>query len=87
MIVELIHGAALLLALSFFYQVIIERAPAGIVGRAWISGLLFGGICVVGMASPLVLAEGVIVDARSVILSLAGLFCGPLAAAPVSQES
>ena len=45
------------------------------------SGLLFGGICVVGMLSPVALQPGVIVDARSVVLGMAGLFGGPLIAA------
>jgi diguanylate cyclase (GGDEF)-like protein/PAS domain S-box-containing protein len=42
------------------------------------SGVIFGGICVVCMLTPLALEPGVIFDARSVILSMAGLFGGAL---------
>ena len=78
MTLELIKAAALLLALSLLQ---------GISARIWygnktvekiISGLLFGGICVVGMMAPIEIATGVIFDARSVVLSMAGLFGGPI---------
>ena len=42
------------------------------------SGLIFGSVCIVGMMIPINLAPGVIVDGRSVVLSMAGLFGGPL---------
>jgi len=41
-----------------------------------LTGLLFGGICVVGMMLPVEIIPGVIFDPRSVILSMAGLFGG-----------
>jgi len=74
--VELVKGAALLLALCFLHGANIRlwrRQP--LVGKAF-SGLLFGGICIVGMLSPLAIAPGVIIDARSVVLCMAGLFGG-----------
>ena len=76
MFVELVKGAALLLALCFLHGANIRlwrRRPR--VGKAF-SGLIFGGICIVGMLSPLTIAPGVIIDARSVVLSMAGLFGG-----------
>ncbi|WP_453931728.1 PAS domain S-box protein [Acidovorax temperans] len=54
-------------------------AKAPLVGQI-VSGVLFGGICVVGMLMPLVLMPGVIFDARSVVLCMAGLFGGPVVA-------
>ncbi len=78
MIIELIKGVAFLLALCFLQSFIARRWRRNeIVGQV-ISGLLFGGICVVGMAAPLVLQPGIIFDARSAILSMAGLFGGPV---------
>ncbi len=77
---KLLQGVALLLALCFLH---------GVNMRLWrqhprtgevVSGLLFGGICMVGMAAPIPLGQGVIVDARSVVLSMAALFGGPLPA-------
>ena len=81
MFLELVKGAALLLALCFLYGTNVRlwrRLPRA--GQV-MSGLLFGGICVVGMLSPVTLQTGVIVDARSVVLAMAGLFGGPLVAA------
>ena len=80
MFLELIKGVALLLALCFLHGVNIRLwRQKPLVGQI-VSGVLFGGICVVGMLMPLVLMPGVIFDARSVVLSMAGLFGGPLVA-------
>lgn len=80
MFLELIKGVALLLALCFLHGVNIRvwrNRP--LIGQL-VSGALFGAICVVGMLVPVVLVPGVIFDARSVVLSMAGLFGGPLVA-------
>ena len=42
------------------------------------SGVIFGAVCLIGMMIPIQLAPGVIVDGRSVLLSMAGLFGGPV---------
>lgn len=47
-------------------------------------GVLFGMTAVLGMLRPLVLSEGLIFDGRSVVLSLCGLFFGPVAALTAS---
>ncbi len=76
MFIELVKGAALLLALCFLHGANLRlwrRQPR--VGKVF-SGLLFGGICLVGMLSPLTIAPGVIIDTRSVVLCMAGLFGG-----------
>lgn len=78
MIIELIKGVALLLALSVL-QSINNRFWRGQKRAGQVSsGILFGAICIVGMVMPIVLLPGVIFDARSVVLSMAGLFGGPL---------
>jgi hypothetical protein len=78
MVIELSKGVALLLALCFLQ---------GFLGRQWVikerigqvlSGLLFGGVCVIGMMTPIEATPGVIFDARSVVLSMAALFGGPV---------
>jgi diguanylate cyclase (GGDEF)-like protein/PAS domain S-box-containing protein len=74
--VELVKGAALLLALCFLHSANIRlwrHHPR--IGKT-VSGVLFGGICIVGMLSPLTISPGVIIDARSVVLCMAGLFGG-----------
>ena len=81
MALTLTQGAALLLALCFLHSVNARlwrgRPRTGQV----MTGVLFGAICIVGMLKPLQLLPGVIVDARSVVLSMAALFGGPLTAA------
>jgi PAS domain S-box-containing protein len=50
--------------------------------RGWeevLQGLLFGVAAVLGMMHPLVLRDGLIFDGRSVMISLCGLFFGPVA--------
>ena len=80
MFIELVKGVALLLALCFLHGFNIRLwRHRPLVGQAF-SGLIFGGICVVGMLTPVVLMPGVIFDARSVVLCMAGLFGGPVVA-------
>ena len=78
MIIELIKGVAFLLALCFLQSFVARHWRRNEVAGQLLSGVLFGGICVVGMAAPLVLQPGIIIDPRSAILSMAGLFGGPL---------
>ena len=80
MLLQLIQGAALLLALCFLHSASIRLwRGRPLIGKAF-SGVFFGIVCVVGMLSPVVLMPGVIFDGRSVVLSMAGLFGGPIVA-------
>lgn len=81
MILELIKAAALLLALSLLYGLIVRFWQNYKLIQQLMAGLLFGGICVVGMMLPIEVHPGVIFDPRSVVLSMAGLFGGPVVAA------
>ena len=80
MFIELINGVALLLALcllqAFNERLLHDRK----VTHSVVSGILFGGICVIGMTEPITVAPGAIFDARSVVLAMCGLFGGPLSA-------
>jgi len=78
MFIELIKGVALLLALCLLQGFVLRRWRGDEILGQIVSGLLFGGICVIGMKIPLSVAPGVIFDARSVVLSMAGLFGGPV---------
>lgn len=80
MFLELTQGVALLLALCFLHSVGLRLWQQRPVLGAVVDGLLFGSICVVGMLHPVHLTPGVIFDARTVVLSMAALFCGPVAA-------
>lgn len=80
MTLDLIYSTALLLALSALYEFNL-RVWGDRLGAARIcSGLVFGAICIFGMLHPANLAPGVIFDARSAILGVAGIFGGPLVA-------
>lgn len=78
--IDLIYNLALLVALSTVSGFIGQRWKDGRRG-ALLQGLLFGGVTVIGMLRPLVLAPGLIFDGRSVMISLCGLFFGPVAVA------
>ena len=78
MIIELAKSVAFLLSLCLVQGFILRYWRNGeAIGQA-MSGIAFGGICVIGMSTPIEVAPGVIFDARSVILSASGLFGGPL---------
>ena len=76
MILELIKIVSILLALSLLQGFVIRFRRTNKVVEQGLTGLLFGGICVVGMMLPVEIIPGVIFDPRSVILSMAGLFGG-----------
>jgi PAS domain S-box-containing protein len=81
MFVELIHNAALLVALSAFYGLWARFRHAGVVRDKVLAGLLFGGMAIVSMNMPFHYRPGVIYDGRSIVLTLAGLFGGGIASA------
>lgn len=80
MSLQLIQAVALLMALSVLHVFIARLANKNRLTEKVFSGLLFGGICVIGMMLPIEVTPGVIFDPRSVILSMAGLFGGPIVA-------
>jgi PAS domain S-box-containing protein len=78
-IIELVYNLSLLVALSVV-SVFIEGhwSHNYTIGKV-LQGVLFGLITVVGMMYPFVLSEGIIFDGRSIVISIASLFFGPLA--------
>ncbi|MDF1750901.1 MAG: PAS-domain containing protein [Alphaproteobacteria bacterium] len=80
MFVELVKGVALLLSLCLLYSVILRVSRGSEEIRKLSLGLLFGVIAIFGIMSPIQTSHGLIFDARSVVLSMAGLFGGPVVA-------
>ncbi len=78
--IDLILNLTLLISLSIVSSFIEERwarhSAAGII----LQGLLFGSAALIGMLRPLDFGNGLIFDGRSVMISLAALFYGPVAA-------
>jgi two-component system cell cycle sensor histidine kinase/response regulator CckA len=81
MLVELINNVALLVALSALYGLLARVRHAGAEWDKVLAGLLFGGLAIVAMNIPFHYSPGVIYDGRCVVLTLAGLFGGGIAAA------
>ncbi len=80
MFISFIQNISLLISLSVVHTQVIRRWQRGTLASHFLSGLLFGTVGVLGMATAIVLMPGVIFDGRSIILSLAGLLGGPLTA-------
>ena len=80
MIVNLLYSITLLLSLSLLYGSVARYFYASDITRQVLSGSLFGGICIIGMILPIELSPGVVIDPRSVVLGIAGLFSGPIGA-------
>ncbi len=80
LIIELIFNLSLLVALSLTYTFLIRWRDETTTDGKIMVGLLFGVVSVVGMLNPFELAPGVIFDARSVILPMAGVFGGIVSA-------
>jgi len=77
---DLVSNASLLLALAILHSLVISRLH-GKPYEQFLVGILYGAIATMGMLAPVILQKGLIFDGRSIVLSLAGLFGGPLAAA------
>lgn len=76
MSMDLIQGVGLLLSLCLLQGFNVRLLNHHTNWQRLFAGLIFGSICVIGMAQAIPLFPGVIFDARSVILSMAGLFGG-----------
>lgn len=77
---ELLYNLGILISISIISGFIGHRNKKGL-ERSILQGLIFGIAAVIGMLHPLVIAPGLIFDGRSVMISLSGLFFGPLASA------
>ncbi|HOW72539.1 MAG TPA: ATP-binding protein [Phycisphaerae bacterium] len=77
---NLVNNISLLVALSVVHSLIIRRWKQDTTAYQVASGLLFGGASIVGMWAALTLTQGIIFDGRSIMISIAGLFGGPISA-------
>lgn len=77
---NLVNNISLLVALSVVHSLIIRRWKKDTRPYQIASGLLFGGASIVGMWAAFNLTKGIIFDGRSIMISIAGLFGGPVSA-------
>lgn len=78
MYIALVENITLLIALCWLHGMVMRYLDENEQLSKVSAGLLFGAVCIVGMNSPLVLTEGVIIDGRMAVLSMATFFGGPL---------
>jgi PAS domain S-box-containing protein len=78
--VGLVQNVALLVCLVVIHGQIIRRWNKYTFRSQAFSGFLFGCVALIGMMAPVHLVPGVIFDGRSIVLSVAGLFGGPIVA-------
>jgi PAS domain S-box-containing protein len=75
---NLLNNIALLVTLSVVHGMIMRCWKNGRTTARVMSGVLFGAVAIVGMATPLRLLPGIIFDGRSIVISVGGLFGGPV---------
>lgn len=78
---EIFHNIALVLVMSVVYSFLYRNFAVRSMKYQVLSGILYGLIAVIGMTLPFHLLPGIIFDGRSIVLSIAGFFGGPVAAA------
>lgn len=71
----LLHGLGLMALIAMCYGVV-ERTVTGGSCRGWLEGIVFGAGAIGAMVSPAIIANGVIVDARCVIIGIGAAFAG-----------
>ncbi len=83
-IFPLIQNITLLIALAVIHSFAVRLFREGSRRQQVLSGLVFGLVAVLGMMGgfdmPFNTHQGIIFDGRSVVLSVAGLFGGPITA-------
>ncbi|MCP5515157.1 MAG: PAS domain S-box protein [Spirochaetales bacterium] len=77
---NLIRNMALLITLSIVYQIIMGFRIKPGRRENFLAGFLFGLIAITGMITPVNLAPGLFFDGRTIILTIAGFFGGPVPA-------
>ena len=78
-IIDLVHCAAVLFSFTLVYENFwLKNEASKNIWTKIITGIILGGVGCFLMLTPLTLIPGVAFDARSILLSISGLFFGPL---------
>lgn len=78
LIIDVAYNLTFLIAFAVISGFIEDRIPSQKTLGLVVQGILFGTAAVIGIMYPFVFAEGLIFDGRSVTISLATLFFGPI---------
>ena len=79
-VLNLVQNIALAVAFMVLQQTIMRKWRMENIYIKCLSGILFGSACLIGMMTPIYYSPGIMLDGRSIILSVAGLYGGPLTA-------
>ncbi len=77
----LINNITLILSLSIIYNIISQKWDYSNIWYKVFAGALFGVFSIISMMVPLEIQSGIIIDGRSIVLSIAGFIGGPIIAA------
>mgnify|MGYP000893352477 CR=1 FL=1 len=80
LVIEIVHNLSVLIVVSLISGTIARRFDEQSLKNGILQGTLYGATTVLVMLFPLVFQPGLVFDGRSVMLSLAGFFFGPLTA-------
>lgn len=79
-LLPLLQNMALIVTMLLIYQFLERQLNKHTIWMQLLSGFLFGVAGIIGMLTPLKIAQGLIYDGRSIILAISGIFGGPIAA-------
>ena len=77
----MLYNISLLISLALIYSMLLRWFHEERLYLNVLSGIVFGCLSVVGMLNAINVAEGVFFDGRTIVISVAGLFGGPVTAA------
>ena len=77
---SLLFNATLLIVMGFAYVRIFRLFHQHQIAKQLFNGILFGAVAVIVMNVPVTVRPGLIFDSRSIIISISGLFGGPITA-------
>lgn len=80
LLIDLINNIGLLIALLVVYQVAVSRQQPSTLSKHLLFGFMLGVVTVATMMAPFKYGDGIIFDGRSIVLFVAGLYGGPVAA-------
>lgn len=78
LIIDLIYNLSALVAISVLSGFVNQQSQRHKFAGSILQGLLFGAAALAGMLHPVVLEKGLIFDGRSIVISTATLFFGPI---------
>lgn len=77
---DITFNLTLLVTLSVVSGFVNNKWDGSTIKGSVAQGLLFGAVATAGIVSSAIIAKGLFFDGRSIVLSIAGLFFGPIAA-------